>query len=259
MDDILLVERAGGIVTVILNRPDKRNAFNLAMCARMTETFAELSADGTVRCVVLRGAGDRAFTAGADIKEYAAMRTDAANARAYNEKSALVPKAIRACRHPTIAMIRGFCMGGGCSWALACDIRFAAASSRFGIPANRLSNYYSYDSLEPLIAAVGRFNALELMLGGHAIDAAEARRIGLVNRVYPDETLAAETMAFADEVAAGAPLANWYHKKAIHRLADPRPLSRTEMDEEHGAFETEDYRIGYTAFLNKEKPRFVGR
>ncbi len=258
-EDVVLVERDGAIATVLFNRPAKRNAFNLAMCRRIKEVFDGLSADDSVRCVVLRGAGDKAFTAGADINEFAKVRTDKASSRAYNETSKAAQVAVRDCRHPVIAMIRGYCLGGGAGFALMCDIRIATRSSQFGITAKKLANYYSAHAMEALLAAVGRPKALEILLEGEIFDADEALRIGMVNRLVDDAALEEETLAAAQRIADGAPLAAQYHKKMLYRLTGDAPLTEAELEEVHSAADTEDYEIGYRAFQNKEKPRFVGR
>ncbi|MDA3041140.1 MAG: enoyl-CoA hydratase-related protein [Actinomycetota bacterium] len=257
--EVVLVERDGGIATVILNRPEKRNAFNLAMCRRLKTVFAELSADEAVRCVVLRGAGDKAFTAGADINEFAQVRTDHASSRDYNETSKAAQIAVRDCRHPVIAMIRGYCLGGGAGFALMCDMRIATRSSQFGITAKKLANYYSAHAMEALLAAVGRPKALEILLEGEVFGAEEALRIGMVNRLVDDDALESEVTATAQRIADGAPLAARYHKKFLYRLCQREPLTPEELEEVHTAAGTEDYEIGYPAFQNKEKPRFVGR
>jgi enoyl-CoA hydratase len=258
-DDVVLVARDGPIATVSFNRPAKRNAFNLAMSKRIKTVFDALSEDDTVRCVILRGAGDKAFTAGADINEFAKVRTDKASSRAYNETSKAAQIAVRDCRHPVIAMIRGYCLGGGAGFALMCDIRVATRSSKFGITAKKLANYYSAHAMDALLAAVGRPKALEILLEGEIFDADEALRIGMINRLVDDHELEQAVQAAAQRIADGAPLAAQYHKKFLYRLGQDAPLTDAELEEVHSAADTEDYEIGYRAFQNKEKPRFVGR
>ncbi len=259
MTETILIERDGAVATVLFNRPEKRNAYTTDMCRRLAEVFGELSADDEVRCVVLRGTGDAAFTAGADINEFALARRNAEEARAFNEIHRRAELAVRDCRHPTVAVVQGYCIGGGTGFALMCDLRLASRSARFGITANRISACYTSHLVEALLAVVGRAKALEILLEGALHDAEEAERIGLVNKVLDDHRLDDEVAATVTRIIEGGPLSARYHKRLVYRLAEPRPLSQAEIDTVHDICDTEDYRIGYTAFQNKEKPRFVGR
>lgn len=256
--EIVLVRREGAVATVALNRPDKLNALNRAMWRRLGEVMRELSADDAVRAIVLRGQGERAFSPGADIAEFAEQRADAVQAKAYGAIMHEAMYAIAECRHPTVALIQGICVGGGLEVALTCDIRIAGASARFGVPINRLGLVMAYPEIEALIDLVGRSAALEILFEGRVFDAAEALAKRLVNRVVPDDLVAAEAMATAARIAEGAPLVNRWHKKFAARLNDPRPLSQAELDEGYACFDTEDFRIGFRAFLQKRKPEFEG-
>jgi enoyl-CoA hydratase/carnithine racemase len=258
MSNPILVERDGAIATVILNRPEKLNALNLDAWQRLAEAMRQLDADDLVRCIVVRGAG-KAFAAGADIAAFDHERSDADQARAYGEVEEAGVMAVADCRHPTVAMIRGVCVGGGLEIASACDLRICGESSRFGVPINRLGLTMSYRELEFFVAAVGATNAREILLEGSVFDAARAREMNLVNRVVPDDDVHSEAYATAHRIAAGAPLVNRWHKKFLRRLADSAALSADELEEGFAAFQTEDFRIGYQAFLEKEKPEFKGR
>jgi enoyl-CoA hydratase len=259
MTDPVLVTRDGAIATVALNNPDRLNALNRAMWEGLGAVMRELSADEALRCVVVRGAGDKAFAAGADIAEFARERADSRQAKPYGNLIHETMQAVARCRHPTVAMIRGACVGGGLEIAAMCDLRVAGESSRFGIPVNKLGLTMAYGELMGLLALVGRAVALEILLEGRVFDAAEAYRKGLVNRVVPDATVEEEAYATARRIAEGAPLVNRWHKQFIERLAVRAQLAGKEWDEGFACFDTADYREGVDAFLNKRKPRFEGR
>jgi enoyl-CoA hydratase len=259
MADPILVSRDGAIATVALNNPERLNALNRAMWARLGEVMRELSADDALRCVVLRGAGDKAFAAGADIAEFAHERADSRQAKPYGELIHGTMQAVARCRHPTVAMIRGTCVGGGLEIAAMCDLRVCGQSSRFGIPVNKLGLTMAYGELAGLLALVGRAVALEILLEGRVFEAGEAYRKGLVNRVVPDDQVEKEAYATAQRIADGAPLVNRWHKQYIARLAVPAQIPPQEWDEGFACFDTADYKEGVAAFLAKRKPKFSGR
>lgn len=249
----------GPHATLILNNPARLNALGLDDWAALGETMAALAKDDALRCVVVRGAGDRAFSAGADISEFPETRADAAQARAYGAVVARALGALRDCPHPTIAMINGVCTGGGMEIACACDIRIAGRSARFGVPINRLGHAFAYAEMAPVLAAVGPALVLELLLEGRIVDSAEALRRGLVNRVVADAALDSEVRAAAGRIAQGAPLANRATKRILRRLLDARPLSEAETREAYELCDSKDYAEGLAAFLAKRKPTFEGR
>ena len=254
----VLVERQGFVVTVVLNCPDKLNALNLGAWTRLGEVFATLNVDAEVRCVVLRGAGGKAFAAGADISEFESKRSNAEQAKRYGESVDDTMKTIAESPHPTIALIEGACVGGGLEIASVCDLRICGASSRFGVPINKLGLTMAYNELRSLLALVGPAAAKEILLEGKLFGAERALELGLVNRVVPDGDIEAETYAAARHIAGRAPLVNRWHKKFIRRLADPTPLTPEELDEGYAAFDTQDFQRGYRAFLDKEDPEFEG-
>ncbi len=255
----ILLERDGAIATVTLNNPDKLNALSFGMWMRLGEIMSELDRDDDVRCIVLRGDGTKAFAAGADISEFEQVRTNAKVAKDYGDKIDGTMRAVKDCRHPTVAMIHGVCVGGGLEIASQCDLRICGASSRFGIPINKLGLVVGYGEMQALVELVGRATALEILLEGRVFDAAEAKEKGLVNRVVADDAVEAEALAAARRIAAGAPLVARWHKKFARRLANPLPVTETERDEGYACFDTEDYRIGFKAFLAKAKPVFKGK
>ena len=259
MTDTILVQRDGAIATVVLNRPDKLNALTKPMWRRLGEAMTGLSEDEDLRCVVLRGAGGKSFAPGNDISEFATERADSAQAKAYGEILHDTLSAIRDCRHPTVALIEGICVGGGLEIAALCDLRICGESSRFGVPIKRLGLVMAYAEIEGLLGLVGRAATLEILLEGRVFGAQEAKDMGLVNRVVPDDRVEAEAMETARRIAEGAPLVARWHKKFLRRLADPRPLTQAELDEGFACFDTEDFRIGYRSFLDKTEPEFKGR
>lgn len=256
--DPVLVSRDGAIATVTLNNPDRLNALNKAMWERLGEAMRALSADEALRCVVLRGAGEKAFAAGADISEFATERADSKQAKRYGELIHETMQAVGRCRHPTIAMISGACVGGGLEIAAMCDMRICGESSRFGIPINRLGLTMAYGELLGLLALVGRAVTLEILLEGRIFSAQEALAKRLVNRVVPDAKVEEEAYALARRIAEGAPLVARWHKKFIDRLTVHATISPEEWDEGFACFDTEDYRTGVAAFLEKKKPQFKG-
>ena len=258
MTDTILVLRDGGIVTVVLNRPEKLNALTKPMWQRLGAVFEELSADDSIRCVVIRGAGTKSFAPGNDISEFENERANVEQAQAYGRIMHRTIDAISNCRHPVVAMIHGICVGGGLEIAGLADIRICGESSRFGVPIKNLGLTMAYGEIRALIGLAGTAAAIEILLEGRIFDAAEAKDKGLVTRVVPDDKVEGEALAAAQRVADGAPLVARWHKKFARRLADPRPLTDAEYDEGFACFGTEDFRTGYQAFLAKKKPDFTG-
>ena len=256
---LILVERDGPIATVVLNRPEKLNALTKSMWRLLGETIDALSRDDAVRCVIVRGADDKAFSPGNDIAEFATERANKAQAIAYGEAMHRTARQLAACRHPLIAQIHGICVGGGLEIAALCDIRICGESSRFGAPIKNLGLTMAYPEMAPLVQLVGPAATLEILLEGRIFDACEAKEKRLVTRVVPDADVAREARETAQRIADGAPLVARWHKKFVRRLADPRPLADADYDECFDCFDTEDFRIGYQSFLAKRKPTFVGK
>jgi enoyl-CoA hydratase len=257
--DLVQVLRDGAVATVVVNRPDKLNALTKAMWQGLGAAIDTLSADDSLRCIILRGAGEKAFSPGNDIGEFAAERANKAQAIGYGCVMHETLRALAHCRHPLVAQIHGVCVGGGLEIAALCDLRICGESSRFGAPIKNLGLTMAYPEMAPLVRLVGAAIALEILLEGRIFDAAEAKEKRLVTRVVPDSEVAAEARATAERIAEGAPLVARWHKKFAHRLADPRPLTAAEADECFDCFDTEDFRIGYAAFLARKKPLFTGR
>lgn len=258
MQDSVLLDRAGPLATITLNRPDRLNALDLAMWRRLGEIAAELGRAPDLRCVTVRGAGD-GFAAGADLAEFPARRATAADAEAYGRVMVAALHGIRDLAVPTVAVIRGACVGAGLEIAVMCDLRIAATSSRFGVPIQRIGVVMPYPELTDLVELIGRSAALAMLLEGRVFEAAEAERIGLVTRVVADADLEREAAAAVRRIAEGAPTSHRLHKRMTRRLLDPRPLSAGELAEPYRAVESADYRAGIEAFLGKRKPDFPGR
>jgi enoyl-CoA hydratase len=217
------VTRDGVIATVALDNPDKLNALTVAMWRELARVMHALSADDSLRCVVLRGAGREAFAAGADIAEFATARDNVEQGKVYHREYVFgALRAVGECRHPTVAMIHGPCVGGGLEIACQCDLRISGESGRFGVPINRLGFSIAYDELATLLPLVGRAVALEILVEGRVWDAREAHAKGLLTRLVPDERLQEEAYAAARRIAEGAPLVARWHKQFVRRLT-PQP------------------------------------
>jgi len=259
MTDNILMKRDGAIATVTINNPDRLNAISMAMWARIGEVMTALSAEDDLRCIVVRGAGGKAFAAGADISNFETERGTPEQAAKYHATINLAMEATLECRHPVVALIEGVCVGGGLEFAAACDIRICGEGSRFGVPIKWLGLTMNYGELKCLLDLVGPAVAREILLEGDVFGAQRAKEMGLVNRVVADGAVEEEAYAAAGRIAEGAPLAARWNKKFVRRLLDPRPLTPEEDAESYAAMDTEDYKIGVEAFLAKRRPKFKGR
>ncbi len=259
MTDTILVERRDDIAVVTLNRPEKRNALRQEDWAAVADTLDMLGEDDALRCVVLRGAGNEAFCAGADISGFEAERSTRDKVRNYEEVTGRAFAAAQTCRHPVIAMVHGFCLGGGFELALGCDLRISGMSGRFGIPAKNVGLFLSYSLLELLIDAGGKAIAKEILLEGRALPALEAQAKNLITRVVDDDGLEEEVMGAARRIADGAPLSARWHRDAVRRISRPGPYSAAELEAQFDYADSDDYKAGYQAFLDGKKPVFKGR
>lgn len=261
MSDLVKVEQSDAIATVVFNRPEMRNAINLAMWQEIARVTEALGKDPGVRAVVFRGAGTEAFASGADISEFKAVRKDTATAQAYGRETEAAYHAIRECPKPTVAMIYGFCMGGGVAVAMACDVRFAAEGSRFGIPAARLGIIYGLGITRWLVELVGPAYAKDILFSARTFEAEEALRIGFINRLLSAAELEAYTYDYLKKVAENAPLSVRGAKTIIEALLEDGAVRDRERIHQLGleAFESQDYKEGTRAFLEKRPPHFEGR
>lgn len=250
-----------GVGVVTFNNPDKRNAMSLDMWEGLGQALIELRDDADVRVVILTGAGDKAFMSGADISQFEKARHNAQASEEYSKRSATQRALLADYPKPTIACIRGFCLGGGMQVAMMSDIRLASENSQFGIPAAKLGIAYGYDGLKHLVSLVGPSWARLLMYTGMRIDSAEALRIGLVDRVLPDAELWNATLDTARSIAGNAPLAIKAAKITIAQVL--KDESHRDMDAIKAigtaCMDSEDFREGRQAFMAKRKPQFKGR
>lgn len=259
MTDSILLNREGAVATVTLNRPEKRNALDAASWTRIADVFEELSADTDLRCVVVTGAGDRAFGSGNDISEFDTLRANAEQVLPYNDNSARTVHAIENSLHPTVARIQGYCMGGGLEIALCCDIRVAATDAKFGLPVKNMGIYLDPALADTLVRAVGRATALEMVLEGRILDAGEALSRGIITRVVETADLDAEIAATVERVLAGAPLAQRYNRMAIRNIEPAAAITDEDRVRAASYADSEDYNTAWTSFLAKRKAEFKGR
>jgi len=255
----VLVEKHGPVATVFLNRPEKLNALNKNMWTRVGEVFRELDADEDLRCIILRGAGDKAVGPGADITEFETDRNNSEQAAEYGGLMHSSMNAIRGCRHPVVARIRGLCVGGALELSLVCDMRIAGESSRFGVPINKLGLVMAYPEIDALVSLVGPSVALEILYEARVFGAAEAKEKGLLNKVVPDDEVDKEVAETVERICAGAPLVNRWHKKFVYKTLAGGALSAEDQADGFACFDTDDFQEGVRAFLAKETPDFKGR
>ena len=259
-DGHILLRREPPVATVTINRPAQRNAISFTMWDQLTKLMNDLDNDRDIRCVVIAGSGDEAFSAGADISDFEEHRSDSRRGRIYNRAVDGLLEKVAEMGTPVISMIDGFAAGGGCELAVATDLRIASEHSRLGIPVARLGITIGHREMYGLVNLVGKGNALYILLSGRLLDAAESLRIGLVNQVVPAEQLEAVTYKLAADIASLAPLSHAVNKKTLNQvLAKPSlDLTPDEADLPLNQFDTRDYQEGYRAFLQKRRPTFIG-
>ncbi len=259
IQETIYVEREETVATIVLNQPEKRNAISLEMWEKIPGIINMLSEDESLRCVVLRGAKEEAFSSGCDIREFAHTRANRELGITYGNAMKNAIEALYNCRHPLVGQVHGLCLGAGVELLSTCDIRICGESSRFGIPAKNLGLVLSYPELTPVHHLVGPGVLLEMLLEGRIFSAEEARVKNLISRVVPDDMVAEETAKSVKRIIHGAPLTARWHKKFVRRLAHPNPITSEENRECFDCYDTEDYRIGCAAFLLKDHPLFKGK
>jgi len=254
-------ETDGAIGWMVFDHPERRNALSLDMWEAIPRVLEAFEADPAVRVIVFRGAGEAAFISGADISQFGRHRDSQSANAVYSAQTAAATRAMTGLSKPSIAMIHGYCIGGGLAVALTCDLRFCAEGSRFAIPAARLGLGYAFDGVKALADLVGPSAAKDILFTARHLDAAEALRIGLVNAVVAPQELGARVRATAAMMAQNAPLTLKAAKLAVREaMKDP---DRRRLDEVAAAvdacFQSADYAEGRAAFMEKRKPAFVGR
>jgi enoyl-CoA hydratase/carnithine racemase len=259
--DKMIAKKQDGIGWMIFNNPERHNAVSLEMWAAAGEILRDFTADPSVRVMVLAGAGGKAFVSGADISKFKEERSTLAEVEHYRSVGDRVFKGIEAFPKPTIAMIRGYCIGGGAALAVCCDIRVCTENSKFGIPAAKLGLGYRADGILRLVNLVGPAYAKEIFFTARQYDAREALAMGLVNRVVPDAELETYVTDMASTIVANAPLT----VNSVKRIVGEVQKDRSERDEAlceqlvRDCYASQDYVEGRTAFMEKRKPVFVGR
>jgi enoyl-CoA hydratase len=257
----LLVDKRGPVGWIVFDQPAKRNAINDAMWRGIAPALQRFDADPEVRCVVFRGAGNEAFAAGADISEFEKVRSDKGAITQYDDLLDRVLHAIQDSVKPSVAMIYGFCLGGGLEIALACDLRYSAASGQFGIPAAKLGLAYNIEGHKRLLETVGHAWAREIMFLGRRYPASEALAMGLVHRVLPDVELESYVDDVLRTLADNAPLAMANTKTILEQYVKsagtPDPARMRAAIER--CAKSADYTEGRRAFMEKRKPRFTGK
>lgn len=259
--DKMIARKEDGVGWIIFNNPERRNATSLEMW-EATETILDaFEHDPEIRVVIMKGAGDKSFVSGADISQFEEKRADAEAAAAYSKTSESAKRKMAELSKPLIAMIRGFCLGGGLGLAMKADMRIASDDSQFGIPAARLGIAYGFDSLKALVDLVGPAFAKEILFTGRRLSADEALRIGLVNQVVPVASLEEKVMEYARSIAENAPLSILSSKVTIDQvIKDPEERDTARISElSRACFDSQDYVEGRRAFMEKRKPAFAGR
>jgi len=258
----LFLDRDGAVATITINRPAQRNAINYWMWQEMKGLAGEIEADEGIRVLIIRGAGEEAFSAGADISEFETRRNDSKQAHVYSEAFDGALDAIWDLGKPVIAMIQGFCVGGGLELACCADLRIAAEGSRFGIPTARLGVLVGYREMRRLLQLVGTGGVNEILLAARILGTEDALRLGLITQSVPASELEREVYRTAEDIAQMAPLIHRWHKRIIRTVLENPGLLNLSPEQEalpFASFDTEDFQEGRRAFLEKRAPVFKGR
>jgi enoyl-CoA hydratase/carnithine racemase len=259
--DRMIAQKDGAIGWITFNNPARHNAVSLPMWQGLYDAVTDYAADPAIRVIVLKGAGEKAFVSGADISEFEEKRSNAENIAAYNEVSHAATMALQHVNKPTIAMIRGYCVGGGVSVALSCDMRIAAEGSTFAVPAAKLGLGYEFDGVRKLVDVVGPSFAREIFYTARQFSAQEAVTMGLVNRLVPVDGLESYVRDYAATIAGNAPLTVASIKTLVAQCLKDESERDDALCKEvvDRCFASADYVEGRQAFMEKRKPRFTGK
>jgi enoyl-CoA hydratase/carnithine racemase len=257
----LVAKKEGGIGWIVFNNPARHNAVSLDMWQALTTVLNAYAEDPEVRVVILKGAGEKAFVAGADISQFKEKRSSPDAVKFYNATADESGEALRNCPKPTVAMVRGYCIGGGTGIAVSCDIRIASDDARFGVPAAKLGLGYRYAGIKRLVDVVGPSFAAEIFYTGRQFTAEEALQMGLINRLVPVAELEQHTADFANTLVNNAPLTIASVKRALLECGKDAANRDLESCQKmvDACYASEDYKEGQTAFMEKRKPVFKGR
>ena len=261
MTERIIARKDGAIGHLVFNNLARHNAISLDMAEAVPGVIADFEKDPAIRVVIVSGAGERAFAAGSDISSFGEVRADPARNKRYNEINEDAYGAVYRCAKPTIAMIRGYCIGGGLDFATSCDLRLCSDDSTFAVPAGRLGLGYGHEGIERIGRVIGTMRARDMFFTGRRLNAAEALAIGLVDRVWPVAEFAREVLAYAESIAANAPLTLAALKASF--LAYEKPAHARDFAHAQSlidkCFTSADYQEGRAAFAEKRKPNFKGQ
>ncbi|MFA1820362.1 enoyl-CoA hydratase/isomerase family protein [Virgibacillus oceani] len=258
MSNELYIEKNGAIASIIINRPEKKNSFNLSMFQQLENLLDELKDDETVKLLIVKGVDRTAFSAGADITEFLEVRLHAEKAKAYNDFALGAIEKLYRFPRPTIALIQTLAIGGGLELSNACDFRFAAAGSKLGITSANIGIVYNLTSTKRLYNLIGPAKTKELLYTAKLITAEEGNKIGLIDQVHPAEELEEKGLEFADQILKKSPVANAGIKQVIQSIIDgeieeTKAIEKVVLD----SYSSADYKEGIQAFLDKRKPNFI--
>ena len=261
MADEILLDINNRVANITFNRPDQHNAIAYEGWLQLIDIVSQIKSDPAIRVVVFTGSGSRAFSAGADIKDFDSHRYDSASSKIYSEAFDGALDEIENLPMPTISKIRGICVGGGCELSMATDIRIASENSKFGIPVAKLGILVGYREMKRLINLVGQGNASYILLSGRIVGAQEAQHMGLITSVVPNERLDETVQKLVDEMVPLAPLSQSRHKEILQKVISNQSLDGVTIEESHlpfTNFDSQDFNEGKSAFVDRRSPTFKG-